>query len=230
MYLRRSYSIKNTFSLEMTNLEQIFRKRFIDIANLEVFDDELYDLPEKKTLNYYRYGHEIESKYLASEDGIYFRWSIKDGPSYKIPKEAKKFYFGIVDDPMALVVSPDGIESSRYKNIVVDPQYWLPLNQVIFPNHTDPECRYTIFVQVRKNSPFYGHISYYAELEEGSYSMTLRHISEYQDMEDILEDLRATLKFQDNSEDDSEDDSDRVHKIRQILDGVYSKATNTPSK
>jgi hypothetical protein len=131
----------------MINLDRIFRNRFVDIIKLEVEDDKLYDLPENTTVDYYRYGHEIESKHLASESGIYFRWSsIRYGPRYKIPKEAQKFYFGIVDDPMALVVSPDGIESSRYRNIVVDPQYWLPLNQVIFPNHTDPECRYIQFL------------------------------------------------------------------------------------
>jgi uncharacterized protein YgfB (UPF0149 family) len=55
--------------------------------------------------------------------------------------------------------------------------------------------------------------------------MTLRHISDYQDMENILEDLRATLKFQDNNEDNSEDNSERIQKLHQILDNVYSKAT-----
>ena len=50
----------------MINLDRIFRNRFVDIIKLEVEDDKLYDLPENTTVDYYRYGHEIESKHLAS--------------------------------------------------------------------------------------------------------------------------------------------------------------------
>lgn len=206
----------------MTSLDGVFRKRFKDIAHLDDPDDDgdLIDQPESKTLSYYRYGHEIENKYLAADSGLYFRWSkLRRSPAYEIPTEAEKFH---VDGtaPDYLYVGVDGVNDSKYRNIVVDPQYWLPLYRVICPNRVNPEYEYTytFFVQVRKNSPFHGHVCFYAEQEEGSYSFTMRHISEYLDSNDVDLDLHAVLDHEEGIE------SERFDKIRQVLDNVYSKA------
>lgn len=200
----------------MTSLDVVFRKRFKAIADADDYD--LIDQPESKTLTYYRYGHEIESKYLAADSGLYFRWSkLRRSPAYEIPTEAEKFH---VDGtaPDYLYVGVDGVNDSKYRNIVVDPQYWLPLHQVICPNRANPEYEYTFFVQVRKNSPFHGHVCFYTEQEEGSYSFTMRHISEYLDSNDMNLDLHAVLDYEEGVE------SERFDKIRQVLDNVYSKA------
>ncbi len=198
-------------------MEKRLRKRFKTIAELDVDDDDMFDLPESRTNEYYRYGHKIESNHLASESDLYFRWSkLRQAPGYDIPNEANQFLTDVSYVPEYLGVGPDGIESSRYRNIVVDPQYWLPLFQVIMPNWSNPECVYTICVQVRKNSPFHGHISVYAELEEHSYSMTLRHVKEYQNEKEIIDDLQAMMKFEFENV-----SSERASKIHRILDEVY---------